>query len=120
MSSNIFQLFQIIKQSQDDGGDAVTWKVSPVNERLRSLASKHLPRTTRVFAEASGISGSILQPCSEIVKHSRSPENQSMVVGFLFFFFSFDFWIYLEFDVLLITAACPFVVVFTRNNFWLI
>ncbi|XP_078162999.1 DNA replication ATP-dependent helicase/nuclease JHS1-like [Carex rostrata] len=55
----------IIKQSQDDGGDVITWKVSPVNERLQSLASKNLPRITRVFAEASGISGSILQPCSE-------------------------------------------------------
>lgn len=90
VSFNISQLFQIIKQSQDDGGDVITWKVSPVNERLKSLASKHLPRTTRVFAEASGISGSILQPCSETVSHSRS-EKQFTVYWFPFFFF-FWFW----------------------------
>ncbi|GFZ00758.1 DNA replication helicase [Actinidia rufa] len=32
----------LIKQSQDDGGDEVTWKISPVNDRLHAV-SKHLP-----------------------------------------------------------------------------
>ncbi|CAA6669719.1 unnamed protein product [Spirodela intermedia] len=30
----------LIKQSQDDGEDEVTWKISPVNQRLRSLTTK--------------------------------------------------------------------------------
>ncbi|KAK8672375.1 hypothetical protein V6N13_110747 [Hibiscus sabdariffa] len=32
----------LIKQSQDDAGDEVTWKISPVNERLLAV-SKHMP-----------------------------------------------------------------------------
>ncbi|KAJ4799880.1 DNA replication helicase [Rhynchospora pubera] len=73
----------IIKQSQDDGGDVVTWKVSPVNERLRSLASKHLPRTTRVFAEATEMSGSILQSCSETISESPSTFTMSKLKSWL-------------------------------------
>lgn len=88
VSFNISQLFQIITQSQDDSGDAITWKVSPVNERLRSLASKHLPRATRVFAEASGIS--VLQPCSETVSHSRF--SRKAIHSKLVPFFLFWFW----------------------------
>ncbi|CAK7349267.1 unnamed protein product [Dovyalis caffra] len=44
----------LIKQSQDDGGDEVTWKISPVNERLQAISSgtavkvdKQLPSPTR-------------------------------------------------------------------------
>ncbi|GMJ09463.1 jing he sheng 1, embryo defective 2411 [Hibiscus trionum] len=32
----------LLKQSQDDAGDEVTWKISPVNERLLAV-SKHMP-----------------------------------------------------------------------------
>ncbi|KAJ3680646.1 hypothetical protein LUZ60_016924 [Juncus effusus] len=63
----------IIKQSQDEGGEAVTWKVSPVNERLRSLASKTVPKTTRVFAEASRrTNSSTIKPCSDTETQSYS------------------------------------------------
>ncbi|GJN01915.1 hypothetical protein PR202_ga19219 [Eleusine coracana subsp. coracana] len=42
----------LIKQSQDDGGaDVVTWKVSPVNDRLRTMKSRQFP-------------GMTLHPCS--------------------------------------------------------
>ncbi|KAL6964901.1 DNA helicase [Sarracenia purpurea var. burkii] len=37
----------LIKQSQDDGGDEVTWKISPVNDRLHAV-SKHLPEMVRL------------------------------------------------------------------------
>ncbi|CAH2038530.1 unnamed protein product [Thlaspi arvense] len=33
----------LIKQSQDDGGEEITWKISPVNERLRA-AAKQVPK----------------------------------------------------------------------------
>lgn len=32
-----------IKQSQNDEADEVTWKISPVNERLQAI-SKHMPK----------------------------------------------------------------------------
>lgn len=45
-------MIQLIKQSQDDGGaEVVTWKISPVNDRLRTMKSRHFP-------------GMMLQPCS--------------------------------------------------------
>ncbi|KAG5627158.1 hypothetical protein H5410_012376 [Solanum commersonii] len=36
----------LIKQSQDDGGDEVTWRISPVNERLHAM-SKQLPKMVK-------------------------------------------------------------------------
>ncbi|URE06000.1 DNA replication factor Dna2 [Musa troglodytarum] len=50
--------------SQDDGGDAVTWKISPVNERLQSISSKQLPRMMRISREAPRPQESTLRPCS--------------------------------------------------------
>ncbi|KAL6651284.1 hypothetical protein ACP70R_010209 [Stipagrostis hirtigluma subsp. patula] len=48
----------LIKQSQDDGGgEVVTWKISPVNNRLRTVKSRH-------FA------GMALHPCSNNEKNS--------------------------------------------------
>ncbi|KAI4353108.1 hypothetical protein L6164_002081 [Bauhinia variegata] len=41
-----------IKQSQDDGVNEVTWKISPVNERLQSV-SKHMPHIVQALAESS-------------------------------------------------------------------
>ncbi|XP_017697653.3 DNA replication ATP-dependent helicase/nuclease JHS1 isoform X2 [Phoenix dactylifera] len=55
----------LIKQSQDDGGDEVTWKISPVNMRLQSLTAKQLPRMARIFSEATMPNGSTLHPCSQ-------------------------------------------------------
>ncbi|KAG0498632.1 hypothetical protein HPP92_003323 [Vanilla planifolia] len=43
----------MIKQSQDDISDDVTWKVSPVNEKLRKLTAKQLPRTMRIFLRSA-------------------------------------------------------------------
>ncbi|KAI9092990.1 hypothetical protein K1719_027513 [Acacia pycnantha] len=43
-----------IKQSQDDGFDEVTWKISPVNERLQAV-SKHMPQIIQALAESSRI-----------------------------------------------------------------
>lgn len=47
---------QLIKQSQDDGGTEVTWKISPVNDRLRTMKSRHFP-------------GMTLHPCSNNEVH---------------------------------------------------
>ncbi|KAG1371176.1 hypothetical protein COCNU_16G002700 [Cocos nucifera] len=55
----------LIKQSQDDGGDEVTWKISPVNARLQSLTAKQLPGMTRIFSEATRPNGSTFHPCSQ-------------------------------------------------------
>lgn len=43
---------QLIKQSQDDGGDEVTWRISPVNERLQAV-SKQIPTAIQVFPNDS-------------------------------------------------------------------
>ncbi|XP_020085618.1 DNA replication ATP-dependent helicase/nuclease DNA2 isoform X2 [Ananas comosus] len=54
----------LIKQSQDDGADEITWKISPVNERLCSLASKNQLGMARVLADVSRPKGSTFHPCS--------------------------------------------------------
>ncbi|XP_065859442.1 DNA replication ATP-dependent helicase/nuclease JHS1 [Euphorbia lathyris] len=53
----------LIMQSQDDGGDEITWKVSPVNERLQAI-SKHVSKDVKVLAESSKINSSTMRPCS--------------------------------------------------------
>ncbi|XP_072955528.1 DNA replication ATP-dependent helicase/nuclease JHS1 isoform X1 [Typha angustifolia] len=65
----------LIKQSQDDGGDEVTWKISPVNERLRSLSSKQLPGMTGLFSEKSRTNAITFHPCSRKEKNSSSIGN---------------------------------------------
>ncbi|XP_014751083.1 DNA replication ATP-dependent helicase/nuclease DNA2 isoform X2 [Brachypodium distachyon] len=48
----------LIQQSQDDGGgEVVSWKFSPVNDRLRTITSRQMP-------------GMALRPCSNSEKHS--------------------------------------------------
>lgn len=48
----LFGAVQLIKQSQDDGGgEVVTWKISPVNDRLRMVTSRQM-------------TGMALHPCS--------------------------------------------------------
>ncbi|KAI7740316.1 hypothetical protein M8C21_005296 [Ambrosia artemisiifolia] len=42
----------LIDQSQDDGGDEVTWRISPVNERLHAL-TKNLVDGRKVLKECS-------------------------------------------------------------------
>ncbi|MCL7029277.1 hypothetical protein MKW94_019287, partial [Papaver nudicaule] len=53
----------LIKQSQDDGVEDVTWRVSPVNDRLQAV-SKRLPDTIRVLADASRLNASSFRQCS--------------------------------------------------------
>ncbi|KAL0429394.1 UNVERIFIED_CONTAM: DNA replication ATP-dependent helicase/nuclease JHS1 [Sesamum radiatum] len=54
----------LIKQSQDDVIDEVTWKISPVNERLHAM-SKHLPGGMRVLADSTRINSMDFQQCSQ-------------------------------------------------------
>ncbi|TMW88814.1 hypothetical protein EJD97_018033 [Solanum chilense] len=53
----------LIKQSQDDGGDEVTWRISPVNERLHAM-SKQLPKMVMVLADSSRFNSLNIQECS--------------------------------------------------------
>ncbi|PON87540.1 hypothetical protein TorRG33x02_167180 [Trema orientale] len=53
----------LIKQSQDDGGDEITWKISPVNERLRAV-SKRMPEMVRVLAESSRQNSLSIHQCT--------------------------------------------------------
>ncbi|XP_049368809.1 DNA replication ATP-dependent helicase/nuclease JHS1 [Solanum verrucosum] len=53
----------LIKQSQDDGGDEVTWRISPVNERLHAM-SKQLPKMVKVLADSSRFNSLNIQECS--------------------------------------------------------
>ncbi|KAI3905112.1 hypothetical protein MKX01_017358 [Papaver californicum] len=53
----------LIKQSQDDGVEEVTWRVSPVNDRLQAV-NKHFPDTIRVLANASKLNALHFRQCS--------------------------------------------------------
>ncbi|KAL5057456.1 hypothetical protein RYX36_029060 [Vicia faba] len=53
-----------IKQSQDDGADEVTWKISPVNERLQAV-SKYTPKMIQALADSSRTSMLQIRRCSE-------------------------------------------------------
>ncbi|TKY49761.1 DNA replication ATP-dependent helicase/nuclease DNA2 [Spatholobus suberectus] len=44
----------LVRQSQDDGVDEVTWRISPVNERLQAV-SKHTPGVIKALAASSRI-----------------------------------------------------------------
>ncbi|XP_057807552.1 DNA replication ATP-dependent helicase/nuclease JHS1 isoform X2 [Salvia miltiorrhiza] len=54
----------LIKQSQDDMVDEVTWKISPVNERLHAM-SKNLPGRIRVLADSTRFNSMNFQECSQ-------------------------------------------------------
>ncbi|XP_019452538.1 PREDICTED: DNA replication ATP-dependent helicase/nuclease DNA2 isoform X2 [Lupinus angustifolius] len=53
-----------IKQSQDDGADEVTWKISPVNERLQAV-SKQMPAIIKALSDTSRINLLPFRSCSE-------------------------------------------------------
>ncbi|KAF3447603.1 hypothetical protein FNV43_RR12790 [Rhamnella rubrinervis] len=53
----------LINQSQDDGGDEITWKISPVNERLQAI-SKRMPEMVKVLADSSRINALRINQCS--------------------------------------------------------
>ncbi|XP_056693295.1 DNA replication ATP-dependent helicase/nuclease JHS1 isoform X2 [Spinacia oleracea] len=71
----------LIKQSQDDGGEEVTWRISPVNERVRAI-SKLAPDVVKALADASRLNSSSFQKLSDNCKwHSREGmvyEEQAM------------------------------------------
>nr|XP_028961324.1 DNA replication ATP-dependent helicase/nuclease DNA2 [Malus domestica] len=54
----------LIKQSQDDGGDEVTWRISPVNERLQAV-SKRMPEIIRVLADSSRLKSLSISQCPQ-------------------------------------------------------
>lgn len=54
----------LIKQSQDDGGEEITWRISPVNERLHAM-SKHLPEMVKVLADSSRFNSLNFKQCSQ-------------------------------------------------------
>ncbi|XP_078437970.1 DNA replication helicase [Wolffia australiana] len=66
----------LIKQSQDDGIDEITWRISPINQRLRSF-------TTKVFQDEASPpikteqKLSSLRPCSEEKNSETTSENNS-------------------------------------------
>ncbi|XP_038878324.1 DNA replication ATP-dependent helicase/nuclease JHS1 [Benincasa hispida] len=66
----------LIKQSQDEGttNDEITWKISPVNERLQAV-SKQLPETIRVLANSSRLSSLRIRQCSRNKTSSVEPGN---------------------------------------------
>ncbi|XP_048140826.1 DNA replication ATP-dependent helicase/nuclease JHS1 isoform X5 [Rhodamnia argentea] len=70
----------LIKQSQDDGGDEVTWKISPVNERLQTV-SKHMPETIKVLAESSRLNSSYIQQCSQIKSTREAAGSDGMCLS---------------------------------------
>ncbi|GAB2252241.1 hypothetical protein Droror1_Dr00005088, partial [Drosera rotundifolia] len=62
----------LIKQSQDDGGDDITWKISPVNDRLQSI-SKQAPELIKCLADGSDFSLNLRKCSSNMV----SPASES-------------------------------------------
>ncbi|XP_052211363.1 DNA replication ATP-dependent helicase/nuclease JHS1 isoform X2 [Diospyros lotus] len=62
----------LIKQSQDDGGDEVTWKISPVNDRLQAV-SKRIPEMVKVLASSSRLNSLDFHLCQENKGPCRSP-----------------------------------------------
>ncbi|KAL1204656.1 DNA replication ATP-dependent helicase/nuclease JHS1 [Cardamine amara subsp. amara] len=53
----------LIKQTQDDGGEEITWKISPVNERLRT-AAKQIPKMMDLTENSVGLKSSTIRSCS--------------------------------------------------------
>ncbi|KAL9321686.1 hypothetical protein ACSQ67_009739 [Phaseolus vulgaris] len=58
----------LVKQSQDDAVNEVTWKISPVNERLQAV-SKHTPEVIKALAASSKMN------LSPIRSHSGKEAN---------------------------------------------
>ncbi|XP_019095046.1 PREDICTED: DNA replication ATP-dependent helicase/nuclease DNA2-like isoform X2 [Camelina sativa] len=53
----------LIKPSQVEAGGEITWKFSPVNERLRA-AAKQIPKMMDLTENSLGIKSSTIRPCS--------------------------------------------------------
>ncbi|RVW22633.1 hypothetical protein CK203_102058 [Vitis vinifera] len=70
----------LIKQSQDDGSDEVTWKISPVNERLQAMTKKHGPEVMRVLGDASRLISLNFRQCSQ---NKTSPDSEGKLEKWL-------------------------------------
>ncbi|GAA0147626.1 RNA helicase [Lithospermum erythrorhizon] len=58
----------LIKQSQDDGGDEVSWKISPINERLQAMSKRkpnHSVDMIKILADSSRFNSMNFQQCSK-------------------------------------------------------
>ncbi|VVA90552.1 unnamed protein product [Arabis nemorensis] len=72
----------LIKQSQDDGGEEITWKISPVNERLRA-AAKQIPKMMDLTENSVGFKSSTIRPCSLDKKQCHTSDITSKVEQWL-------------------------------------
>ncbi|XP_021906545.1 uncharacterized protein LOC110821122 [Carica papaya] len=72
----------LIKQSQHDGGDEVTWRISPVNERLQAV-TKQTPTVIKELANSSRISSFNIRQCSENKGLCTSPGTACKVEKWL-------------------------------------
>ncbi|XP_049936664.1 DNA replication ATP-dependent helicase/nuclease JHS1 isoform X2 [Nymphaea colorata] len=61
----------LVKQSQDDGGDEVTWKISPLTEKLQA-PQKNLSDMMRIMSDASRLNVSNIRPCTQEKKQNSS------------------------------------------------
>ncbi|KAK9202628.1 hypothetical protein WN944_017840 [Citrus x changshan-huyou] len=81
----------LIKLSQYDGGDEVTWNISPVNERLLAVSKQMPPENIRVLANSSRLNSLTIHQCSHnkaclwIISKQPSPSrkaiNRSLTTG---------------------------------------
>ncbi|XP_020577562.1 DNA replication ATP-dependent helicase/nuclease DNA2 isoform X2 [Phalaenopsis equestris] len=65
-----FKFSPLIKQSQDDGGDEISWKISPLNQRFRPFNANKLPRTMSILADQPRPIGSFIHPCLQQQNYS--------------------------------------------------
>ncbi|XP_024044224.1 DNA replication ATP-dependent helicase/nuclease DNA2 isoform X3 [Citrus clementina] len=75
----------LIKLSQYDGGDEVTWNISPVNERLLAVSKQMPPENIRVLANSSRLNSLTIHQCSHNKSKQPSPSpkaiNRSLTTG---------------------------------------
>lgn len=79
---------QLIKQSQDDGGDEISWKISPMTERLKSLAEKKLPEAIKFSWDAARTGVPSIHSCSQKqVFLKKSSSSLCVLLLLLLFYF---------------------------------
>ncbi|KVI08001.1 Dna2 [Cynara cardunculus var. scolymus] len=65
------QTNQLIHQSQDDGGDEVTWRISPVNERLHALTKNLVEVSMTPSVDFGSVDGHKKVNISEFSNHTN-------------------------------------------------
>ncbi|KAJ0668754.1 putative DNA helicase [Helianthus annuus] len=70
----------LINQSQDDGGDEVTWRISPVNERLHAL-TKNIADGRKVLKECSRFNIMKFKQSSDDKVSSSSSSTVKLIKG---------------------------------------